>query len=151
MCILARFPTERVMGSSLRQNLCPAPMAAVYLFHRHWRISIPSYRILCSKTKRSPSWELDSKIHAPETQRHLFLHWKKRLKRAGTSHPSCRIQTLCLLSASLPPQEAPPGTHLALHTGRDAATSDFQIDCALHQSTTSQGLPHSYDHLCCFS
>lgn len=36
------------------------------------------------------------------------------------------------------------------HAGRDAATSDFQIACALHQSTTSQGLPHSYDHLCCF-
>lgn len=113
MCILACFPTKCVMGSSLRQNLCPTPMAAVYLFRRYRRISIPSNRILCSKTKRSPSWELDSKIHAPETQRHLFLHWKKRFKRAGTSHPSCWIQTLCLLSASLPPQEAPLGPHHA--------------------------------------
>lgn len=108
VCILAHSPTKRVTGPSLRQNLCPAPTAAVYPLWRHWRISIPSYRILCSMAKRSLDRELDSKIHAAETQWHLFLLWKKRdWREQGPPIPPVKFRhDFCFLHP-LPAQEAP--------------------------------------------
>lgn len=88
--------------------LCPAPMSAVYLLHRCWRISIPSYRILCSIAKGSLGWELDSKMHAPETQQHLFVLWKERdLREQGPPNPPVQFRCYASFLHPLPPQEAP--------------------------------------------
>lgn len=100
------------------KNVCPAPMAAVYLLRRCWGISSPSYRILCSVTKGSLDWQLDSKTHAPETQRQLFVLRKERFKRAGTSQPSCPIHTPPLLSVPLPSTSTTPQAPSRLHSAQ---------------------------------
>lgn len=94
------------------KNVCPAPMAAVYLLHRCWGISSPSYRILCSVAKGSLDWQLDSKTHAPETQRQLFVLRKERdLREQGPPNPPVQFTPpLSFLCPCLP--QAPP---LRLH------------------------------------
>lgn len=128
VCILAHSPTNHVTGPSLRQNLCPAPTAAVYPLRRHWRISIPSYRILCSMAKRSLDWELDSKIHAPETQWHLFLLWKKRdWREQGPPIPPVKFRHDVAFPHPLHPQEAPLRLHRA-PTAAHVATRDERAE-----------------------
>lgn len=76
-------------------------MAAVYLLHRCGKIAIPASTTLCSIAKGSLGWELDSKTHAAQTQRHLSVLWKETSESRDLPALLSHSDTCSLLHPSL--------------------------------------------------